>query len=37
VLAMIVVLVVWGEWMFLHLRDFAIAAITAMASLGPGA
>ena len=36
-LAMIVVLVVWGKWMFLHLRDFAIAAITAMASLGPGA
>ncbi len=37
VLAMLVVLVVWGEWMFLRLRDFAVAAMHAMASLGPGA
>jgi len=36
-LAMMAVLVIWGEWMFLRLRDFAVEAMHAMASLGPGA
>jgi flagellar biosynthetic protein FliQ len=36
-IAMLAVLVLWGEWMFLRLRDFADAAMHAMAALGPGA
>jgi len=37
VLAMLLVLVVGGEWMFMRMRDFAAAALEAIATLGPGA
>ncbi len=37
VVAILVVLVVGGEWMFLRMRDFATAAFEALATLGPGA
>ena len=36
VIAILVVIVVSGDWMFLRLRDFAVAAIEAMATVGPG-
>lgn len=37
VLAMLVIIVVGGEWMFLRIRDFAQAALEALATIGPGA
>ncbi len=35
--AIVVVLVVWGEWMLLRLQDFASVAMSAIAGIGPGA
>lgn len=37
VVAVLVCLVVLGDWMFLRMRDFAQVALEAIATLGPGA